>query len=179
MEYDEPTARADRVSLDSGQEVGVSADIESLGLLEEITATELLHRQAHAEALDTKAGIVLGLAGAIVALWTGSTAAASPEVRITGILAIINGVIAALMALLSFWPREFEVLEVRRIRAEVLGRTAFKPLRVAILDTRIGIVSTYSAVIESKARRLKASMAFLVSAVVLLGVDFLLENARR
>ena len=157
---------------------GLLPELESLDLLEEMTASELQHQRVHAEALDTKAGIVLGLAGAIVALWTGSNTTGPTTVRVTSVLAVGNGMLAALMALYSFWPRKLEVLEVSRIRAEVLGPRAVRSLRVTILDTRIGMVTAYSAILEGKAQRLKTGMAFLLSAVILLGVDFLLESLR-
>jgi drug/metabolite transporter (DMT)-like permease len=68
----------------------------------------------HAESLDTKAGVILGFAGVVVALrglgrtswWT-----------VPGLVLTIG---SALLAVLAFAPRSFPVLEVRNLRDDYL-----------------------------------------------------------
>ena len=167
--------------VESEQEVGseASSDLEPLGLLQEMTTSELRNQQMHVEALDTKAGIILGLAGAIVALWARSTAATLGAVLVPTMLAIIFGGLSALMALYTFWPRNFQVLDVERIRNQALDPVAAGGLRLALLDTRIELVNVNSAILASKARRLKTSMTFLLLSILLLGVSFLVVGLAR
>jgi len=66
------------------------------------------------ESLDSKAGVVLGFAGILVGL--GATA--QPAISGRGVFQVGLGfaVLAAMVAALSFLPRRYPVLTVRRLR---------------------------------------------------------------
>lgn len=79
--------------------------------------------------MDTKAGIVLGFAGAITALSTRPTGPLSA----TGLAAAVS---AGLLALMSFWPRRFWSTDLNRLRAKYLAaEPAFA--RVSLVDSQI------------------------------------------
>ncbi|MGH3924179.1 MAG: hypothetical protein ACRDTT_15165 [Pseudonocardiaceae bacterium] len=120
----------------------------------------------HFDGLDTKAGLLLGFSGALAGL-----------ARTHGIVADIGryaAVFSAFLALLAFWPRGVDVLDLRALRALYVGsEPEFTKLRV--LDTQISIAENVAAVTQLKARLVKLSMGSLVAAaliiVVGLGVD--------
>ena len=70
----------------------------SLDQLLEINQSERHPQLAHFDSLDTKAGLVLGFAGVLIAV---GNEAGSPF----GIASIIAAVFAAGAAVASFWPR--------------------------------------------------------------------------
>jgi hypothetical protein len=117
---------------------------------------------SHFDALDSKAGIVLGFAGAIVALAPGGN----------HLLVVLGRAAAAgsgLLALWSFWPRQYWHLDLRSLRDLYLtAEPGFARLR--LLDTQIGMAEGMKATLASKALRLKASMAALALAAVLTAV---------
>jgi hypothetical protein len=113
----------------------------------------------HFDSLDSKAGIVLGFAGAIVAL---SPSGSQVLVEVGRGIAAISG----LLALSAFWPRRYWHVDLRILRDLYLdAEPAFARLR--LLDTQIGMAGDMKDAIAKKAVRLKLSMAALASAVVL------------
>ncbi|MGH2710136.1 MAG: hypothetical protein ACRDH9_02900 [Actinomycetota bacterium] len=111
----------------------------------------------HFDSLDSKAGIVLGFAGALVAL--------SPP----GAGVLINlgrgiGVLAALLALSAFWPRTYKTIaNLRLLRDRYL--TAEEVFTVQrILDTQIAMADGTFETLRSKAFRLKLAMIALAAA---------------
>lgn len=70
----------------------------SLDLLLEINQLERQAQLSHFDSLDTKAGLVLGFSGVLIAL--GNDAAS-----ILGIASILVAALAAGWAVAAFWPR--------------------------------------------------------------------------
>jgi hypothetical protein len=115
---------------------------------------------AHFDALDTKAGVVLGFAGVMAALplealWLR---------RLTVLLALAAG--AAAMA--AFWPRNLPTLETSRLRSYL--RAEQRITRLTLVDTYERMLAEGRAVLERKSRRLKVAMAVLVAAGVAAGL---------
>jgi len=73
-------------------------DRTSLALLIEISKSERDAQLSHFDSLDTKAGLVLGFAGVLIAL------GGAPG-SVLGLGSIILAALAAAMAVASFWPR--------------------------------------------------------------------------
>jgi hypothetical protein len=74
--------------------------LPSLDLVLDEARSEREAQLVHFEALDAKAGVVLGFAGALVAL---APQRADPLIVMGRLLAVVSG----LAALSSFWPRQF------------------------------------------------------------------------
>jgi hypothetical protein len=92
---------------------------------------------AHAESLDSKAGVVLGFAGVLVGLGATAQSAVSDEVAFQ--VGLGFAVFAALFAAVSFLPRRYPVLEVARLRENNLtagGRDQTRTSRHGDLDGR-------------------------------------------
>ena len=148
----------------------------SLGPLEDVVAGELEFQQSHFDSLDTKAGIVLGLAEAIVALSADAVGTAATWPQVLATIAVVIGSLAAVTGLYSFWPRRFKVLDVEQVRDDALGLMTDATLRVALLDTRISAINANRGLLRRKAQRLKLSLSLLVTTVVLLGVAILIDR---
>lgn len=111
----------------------------------------------HFEGIDTKAGVVLGFSAAFVAL---TASAVSDLVRAGTILAGI----AALLALGAFWPRKYPVIDLLKFRDRYLN--AELPFAaIHLLDTKIRMEQEARNAVHNKARRLEASIVFLLAAV--------------
>ena len=124
----------------------------SLDLLLEINQSERHAQLSHFDSLDTKAGLVLGFAGVLIALGneTGS---------LIGIASIIAAAFAAGAAVASFWPRKFPSIDPTRLGDYAVSELAFTQLTV--LDTlEVMLVETQS-LLEVKSRRLKWALASL------------------
>lgn len=119
----------------------------------------------HFDALDGKAGVLLGFAGAVVAL--GSS---RPGFWVFGgLLATAS----ALNSVRAFMPRKYPKLDPASLRARYLtSDPAFTKLR--ILDTQIEMATQTSALLRQKANRLKSAAVALALAVVALAVGSLL-----
>ncbi|MGH2556078.1 MAG: hypothetical protein ACRDHO_10230 [Actinomycetota bacterium] len=121
---------------------------------------------AHFDALDTKAGIILGFAGAIVAL--------APSGQFLLDVGRLAGVLAAFGSLSAFLPRKYEVTDIYRLRQKYLGaERAFAKL--VLLDTKIRIIEQTAIVLRRKARRIKASMMALAMAALLVAFGIALD----
>lgn len=88
---------------------------------------------AHAESLDTKAGVVLGFAGVLVGL--GATAQAFVSADIAFQIGRGAAVLAALSAAFAFLPRKYPVVEVLRLREFLTAPEA--ETRLTLLDVQI------------------------------------------
>ncbi|MEW6060197.1 MAG: hypothetical protein AB1551_08700 [Actinomycetota bacterium] len=133
--------------------------VRSLDIVAEEVRTERGLQLSHFDSLDSKAGIVLGFAGAIVALAPGGR-------HLLVELGRAAAVISALLALWSFWPRRYWHVDLRSLRDLYLtAEPGFARLR--LLDTQIGMAEGMKATLASKASRLKSSMAALALAATL------------
>jgi hypothetical protein len=86
----------------------------SLDVIADQVASERQTMNAHAESLDTKAGVVLGFAGVLVGL--GATAQTTVSSDLTFKIGLGVAVAAAISAALAFLPRKYPVVEVLRLR---------------------------------------------------------------
>jgi hypothetical protein len=91
--------------------------------------------------------------------------------RVGGVLAA--GAAAAL-ALWSFWPRKFPVLEPSPLRTYLRAEATFTQLTV--LDTMEDFVNEGSAVLEGKGRRLRSALVALAVAAALFAAGIVVET---
>lgn len=119
----------------------------------------------HAEALDAKAGIVVGFAAAIVAL------AGRSDTWIGQVGTLVAALTAAL-AVWAFFPRPFPILELRPTR-DLLVRSAPEFIRIRLIDTHIEMAESVAKLVERKTRRMKVAMVMMVVATALLAIDIL------
>ena len=149
--------------------VMASADrVRSLDIVLDEVRTERDHQLQHFDALDQKAGIVLGFAGALVAL-----APTRPDLLLA--LARASAVVSGFLHLSTFWPRRYWSIDLRPLRDKYLAaEPAFTELR--LLDTQIEMIERRGTILRSKALRLKQAMSALAFAVLLtavaLGLDW-------
>lgn len=82
----------------SGQDRGGRRGIRSLDVVEAVVRRERDAQLRHWDALDAKAGVMLGFAGALAALAPANVNALVDIGRVTAVF-------GALVALWAFWPR--------------------------------------------------------------------------
>lgn len=122
----------------------------------------------HFDALDSKAGVLLGFSGAIVALRAGSPGP-------TALLAAILASGAALAAVWAFLPRKFPKFEAIGLRNRYLtSDPGFTKLR--ILDTQVEMITQTADLLQAKAKRLKWSSFLLAGSVVSLASQAILST---
>jgi hypothetical protein len=143
------------------------ASARSLEIVAEEVKSERRMQLAHFDSLDSRAGIVLGFAGAIVAL---TPSGRHLLVELGRAVAAVSG----LSALWSFWPRRYWNIDLQTLRDRYLAaEPGFARLR--LLDTQIDMAESMRSSVAIKALRLKVAMAALAVAVVLtaggLGID--------
>jgi len=136
--------------------------VRSLDVLLDQARLERAHQLQHFDALDGKAGILLGFAGALIAL-----APSGLRVALDGGRAA--AVVAGYFALRTFWPRSIPITNLLVLRqGHTASDEAFRKL--ALVDNQIDIVRRSRVILRDKAWRLKASMASLGIASVLTAV---------
>jgi hypothetical protein len=140
--------------------------IRSLQPILEEVREERSAQLRHYDALDVKAGIVLGFSGALVAL----APVANLVVDIGRGVAVLSG----LVAIAAFWPRRYLATDLRALRNLYLGsEPEFTRLRV--LDTQIDMTERVAASMHGKAWLLRWAMSGLGVAALLtasgLGLD--------
>jgi|SRR5680860_741334 len=119
---------------------------------------ELLFR--HADAVDAKAGIVLGFAGAVVAL----SAAGPGGWLVPGAL---SAVYSAFECLVIFGPDRYPVWELRPLRDAFLrSEPGFTQLN--IVDSQIAMVERHVQLLRRNGRRLRRALLGLGVAIGLL-----------
>jgi hypothetical protein len=137
----------------------VAKRLPSLALISDIVRDERATQNLHFQALDTKAGVILGFSSALVALGG----------RGDRTLATIGQIVAVLAALIALWSflRSYPVVDLRALREQYLG--AEEPFtQLHVLDTEIEMTAQASDLLAHKARRLKWSMLGLVWAAGIL-----------
>jgi hypothetical protein len=124
----------------------MSERLPSVDLVASRVELQLEHQLMHFDGLDTKAGIVLGFAGILVAI-----ANRAEQLTIAGRIAAVG---AALLSLWAFLPRKYPVLDTRKLRDRYLrADPGFTKLH--LLDTQIRMEEEASALLDRKASRLK------------------------
>lgn len=140
--------------------------LPSLDLLFQLVQAERDKQLTHFDALDNKAGIVLGFSGLLVTL--------APDVagpfRVIGVLA---AAVAAGFALAAFWPRRFPVLEPSPLRAYLRAEDSFT--RLTVHDTLEDFVNEGSEILQAKGRRLGYGLWALTGAAGSLAVGILID----
>jgi hypothetical protein len=134
--------------------------LPSLELLAETVESELAAQERRGDALDSKAGVLLGFAGVLVGLTVSN---------LDGTLATIGAACAggaAVLAGLAFIPRSFPTLKLRPLRRRYL--TADEEFtRLRLLDTRIAMQQETLRHLRVKAYLVTAASVALGAAVVL------------
>lgn len=143
----------------------VSNGLPSLDLLLQLVQAERNKQLQHFDALDAKAGIIIGFAGVLVAL-----AAGEPGWIVA--VGMFTGMIAGGFVLAAFWPRAHPVLEPTPLRRYLVAEEQFTKLTV--LDTMEEMVNATSVLLQRKGSRLRISLAALAVAVVLIGLGTIL-----
>jgi len=119
--------------------------IRSLDVVRDEARAERAGQVANFDSIDTKAGILLGFAGALVAL---SREGSSLALQLGRGLGVLSG----FLSLWTFWPRRFWSTDLRPLRDKYLAaEPAFSKLR--LLDTHIEMAERVAEVIRRKAIR--------------------------
>ncbi len=140
---------------------GDQGSARSLDVIIEESRIERSAQLEHFDALDAKAGIVMGFAGAIVAL--------APSRHLVVGLGRLASVLAGLLALWTFWPRWFEVTNVYALRTKYLAADPAST-KLAVLDTHVSMMETTKLLLHQKARRLGWAMVSLGLGIVLVAI---------
>lgn len=135
----------------------------SLDVIAAQVASERQTMNAHAESLDTKAGVVLGFAGVLVGL--GATAQELVSSDLTFQIGLGVAVAAALAAALAFLPRKYPVVEVLPLR-DYLTATE-NETKLALLDVQINMVIEAATLVRQKGLRVKTAVGLLATAAAL------------
>ena len=134
--------------------------LPSLELLAEEAAAELAAQERRGDALDSKAAVLLGFSGVLVALTASNLKGGTADA------AAVAAGLAAPCAGAAFVPRSFPFLELRRLRDSYLtSEEDFT--RLSLLDTRIAMYSETEAVLTLKALLVSVASIALGLTVVL------------
>jgi hypothetical protein len=140
----------------------------SLALVLDLLRSGQAERRAHVDALDQKAGLALGFAGVLVTL---SEHVAEPWRALGAVAAVI----AAGLALWSFWPRQWPTPgRARKYLDAPIERT-----QAALVDALDALEVRADLIGRTKARRLKAALVTLATAVLMLGIGVVATGSRR
>lgn len=124
----------------------------SAPLLLELIQQEREKQRAHFDALDNKAGLVVGFAALLVTLL--------PDlVLLARGIALTAAIAAGAFGLAAFWPRRYPVLSARRLRGYLAADEHLT--RKVILDTLVEVNDTTSEMLSTKGHRLWWSLVFL------------------
>ena len=140
--------------------------LPSLDLLLELVEREREKQLAHLDALDNKAGIVLGFAGLLITL--------APDVPVAfQLVGVVTGTGSVGLALAAFWPRQFPVLEPSALRRYLRADEAFT--RLTVHDTFEDFVNEGSDILHAKGRRLVLALAALSLAATTMALGIVVE----
>jgi hypothetical protein len=145
----------------------VAEGLPSLGLVAAQVEKQLANQLDHFDGLDSKAGIVLGFAGVLVAV-----AGAFGPLQVAGKIVSVS---AALLALWAFVPRKYPVLNTARFRDRYL-RSDPSFTQLHLLDTQIMMEEQAARLLARKALRLKLSVMLLALSIVLLAAGMLFHT---
>jgi hypothetical protein len=141
--------------------------IRSLDVVERVVDRERQAQLQHFDALDSKAGVMLGFAGALAAL----APAAVNGIVDGGRFVAVGG---ALMGLWAFWPRSYGAVTLRALRGRYLAsEPAFA--RIHLTDTQIAVAEELAATLDRKALRVKLAMSFLAASSILVAAGLLVH----
>ncbi len=116
----------------------------------------------HFEGQDTKAGVLLGFSGVLVALRpTGQSA-----LVLTG---VVLSAFAAVAALTVLWPRRFPAQDGPRLRRYLAADERLTKL--TLVDSSLAMLTQAAWLLERKARALKIGFVLLLMSVVSLALS--------
>ena len=150
-------------------------DLLSLDVIAAQVTSERQTMNAHAESLDTKAGVVLGFAGVLVGL--GATAQTVVSSDLTFKVGLGVAVAAALSAAFGFLPRKYPVVEVLPLR-EFLTASE-NETKLTLLDVQIDMVIETAKLVRQKGRRVKTAVGLLAIAAALIVAGTLIATGRK
>jgi hypothetical protein len=139
--------------------------MDSLRLLLETARAERASQQAHFDALDGKAGLLLGIAGAEIAL----TPSLPLPWQIPALLCLLG---AAASAARGFLPRAMPALDLARLREYLRAEEEFTML--TLHDTLVTMVAEATWEVRAKALRIRVAVVLLAVATptLVLGIAF-------
>jgi len=150
----------------------VQQPLPSLDVIAAQVVSERETMNAHAESLDSKAGVILGFAGVLVGL--GATAQTFVSSDLTFKIGLCLAVAAALFAASAFWPRKYPVVEVLPLRDFLTAPE--DETKLTLLDVQIDMVVEAAVLVRRKGRRLKAAVGLLAVAAALIVVGTLIAT---
>jgi len=141
--------------------------VRSLDVVEEVVLRERDTQMRHWDALDTKAGVMLGFAGVLAAL-------APAEINVIVDVGRVIAVAGALLAVWAFWPRGYGAVKLRIFRDRYL---ASEPsfARLHLTDSHIAAAEELAVTLDQKAARVKWSMTFLATAALLVAIGLVVD----
>ncbi len=138
----------------------------SFDIVAEEIRTQVDQQQRQFDALDTKAGVILGFSGVLMAL-TGDR-----QGRLTG-ATVLLAMLAVLLAVLAFYPHRFPLVDLSSLRNQYLSAesefTAFR-----LLDSRLQMWRDGKKMLKLKARYLAGAILFLTAAAAVHAIAILL-----
>jgi hypothetical protein len=140
-------------------------ELPSLPIIMAQVVSERETMNAHAESLDTKAGVVLGFTGVLVGL--GATAQSLISENVVFQIGLGVAVAAAVLAALAFRPRGYPVLELRRLRDNYLT-SSDSETQLVLLDTQIEMVQEAVDLVKLKGRRVGLAIGCLAASATLI-----------
>ena len=143
------------------------AGIASLDVVEEVVWRERDAQLRHFDALDAKAGVMLGFAGALAAL---APIGLNVLVEVGRALAVIG----ALLALVAFWPRAYGAIDLRAFRDRYLA-AAREESRLRLLDTQVALAAEVGPVLRRKAKLLRTAMTSLALGALTVGAGVVIH----
>lgn len=145
----------------------MSRALPSLEVVSAVARSERDKQLSHFDALDAKAGVLVGFAGVLVALLQDVGVAVTVA---AAILASASGV----SAVASFWPRALPVLDVGHLRRYIAAEPALTEL--VLLDTMNEMLDEGAALLARKGRTLKVAMALLGAALAVVAVGVVMRS---
>jgi hypothetical protein len=138
--------------------------MDSLDLLLDCVRREREAQLAHFDALDSKAGILLGFAGGLIAL--------SPDIPswARNVSLPLLG-LAALLGAAAFFPRRMPTLDVRHLREYLQADEEFTKLRLH--DSEVQMIDEGGRELGRKATLMKAAVLFLGLGAVTLAIGII------
>lgn len=136
--------------------------VRSLDVVREEVRAERGAQLQHFDSIDTKAGILLGFAGALVALAPGRT---TVLVQAGRAVAVVSG----FLALWTVWPRRYWSTNLRSLRDKYLAAEPQFTL-LQVVDTQIDMAERMAEILHRKGTHLKRAMVALAAAVFLIGI---------
>lgn len=119
--------------------------------------TERDRQLTHFDGQDTKAGVLLGFSGVLVALRPSG----EPSLVAVGLVLAAS---AANMSLMVLWPRRFPAQDGQRLRQYLVADERLT--RLTLVDSSLEMLAQASRLLARKARALKIGFVLLLASVL-------------